>query len=400
MGKGSGKRRPDEYTHAFKVLCPEELVALLMGKGGLVKDALQEETGAKLMVSQRDEYFPGTQLRILTVLHDDSDGICGVLSRMVDNVVECTKSHRPSATPAVTGEQDFVGKDAGTYVFRVAVSPRMARNIIGPKGTKVAQMREECQAEIGIAKEISLDHQRLKVVASPEGIMRALQLINVTIQEEASSASFKDWVLTDFPRTGDSEARGRQRQGVASEPPERERSPRRNQSQRDSRESGYQHDPRQADIDVALGIIDNAFQGFPEGTLDEEHVITCDLPVQNVSAMIGKKGAFVKEVRKITRTQIHFEEASSAPGSAETQTMTIQGKIPDTYRAHVMMMQKYVEVEEAQKREAEPQVQPEVEDLQRQLLELQQKLEAVKTQSTGAQSQGQSKGKGKRGKKR
>ena len=149
MVKGSGKRwsDPKDLPHAFKVLCPEELVACLMGSGGRVKDALQEETGARLVVSQRDEYFPGTRLRILSIFHQNADGIATVLSRILDRIVECAEQ-RPDASTGVAGEPDFKD-DRGEFVIRVAVSPAMARVKTSPGIGGNARVENEGQGVKG-----------------------------------------------------------------------------------------------------------------------------------------------------------------------------------------------------------------------------------------------------------
>lgn len=287
MGKGSGKRwaDPRDLPHAFKVLCPEELVSSLMGHGGRVKDQLQEETGARLVVSQRDEYFPGTHFRILTIFHEGSEGVFSALARIVDRVVECADRERTLAPTG--GEADFLGKDPNSFVFRVAVSPKMAGSIIGSRGAKVKQIREEAKAVISINSDIQLDHQQLKVMATPDGITTALRRINECVQEESGrdTSAFQQWAFATFPRGGD-----------AGPPPhwerepererERERSPRRQQRPPEG-------DPNKENIDGALGIIDRACMEFPPGTLDEEFVITCEMPKDKVSAMIGKHGVHI-----------------------------------------------------------------------------------------------------------
>ena len=87
------------------------------------------------------------------------------------------------------------------------------------------------------------------------------------------------------------------------------------------------------------------------GTLDEEYTITCEMPKDKVSAMIGKRGAHVKQVQGQTHTLIKFEEANEtlADGQPETQTLVIKGKILDTCRAHALMMQRYHEVDQEQR---------------------------------------------------
>merc|ERR1719443_388303 len=108
--------------------------------------------------------------------------------------------------------------------------------------------------------------------------------------------------------------------------------------------------------------------------------------------MIGIRGENVKQVRSATRTQIHFEEVQDK--GSPTQTLVITGKVLDAYRAHVMMMKRYHDCEEEQRRAAEAAAEPDVSDLKKQVEELQRMLEATQAKGSSKGS-GKSKGKGK-----
>eukprot|EP00913_Durusdinium_trenchii_P021666 g20358.t1 len=75
--------------------------------------------------------------------------------------------------------------------------------------------------------------------------------------------------------------------------------------------------------------------------VDLEYEVTCELPPEKVSAMIGPGGQIVRNVRQSTSTSIHFSEVSGA----REQTMHIKGPLLGVYRAHVMMMRRYHEHE-------------------------------------------------------
>lgn len=428
MGKGSGKRRAEvpDLPCAMKVLCPEELIGCLMGSGGCVKRAMEEETGAHLLVSQRDQHFPGTRLRILTILHESGDGVLSVLSRIIDKIVECGEKESMSQMPAA--EPDFLGKNPGQYVCRIAVHPKTATAIIGPKGQNVVQIREEAKSLVSIGPEPDArwwEHQTVKVIASSEGIYQSLQRINDYVQQEAGTPHFKEWVLSPCPASdpqdsgsGGHQAGGhvaptpkapaafsshhaRERPASSYEPerePERERSPRRNRG-----EEIYESPSMEDSINGALRIIDNTFNMFPPGAVDDTYIIECEMPRDKVGAMIGTKGEYVKEVIRSTNTQIKF--SSDKDRQSESQTMTIQGQIIDTYRAHAMMMKKYHEAARPEEQmEEDPPDAGNVAELQKKMAELQKQLEdAQRAQAApagnerrGKSSKGKGKGKGKK----
>jgi len=89
-------------------------------------------------------------------------------------------------------------------------------------------------------------------------------------------------------------------------------------------------------------MLASALSGMQPGAVDYEYEVTCELPPQKVSAMIGPGGQIVRNVRQTTGTHIHFDEV---PHGAREQTMRIKGPLLGVYRAHVMMMQRYHEHE-------------------------------------------------------
>lgn len=52
-------------THLFKLLCPQSITGLIIGRKGAIINQLNQNTGAKIRLSQNNEFFPGTSDRIL-----------------------------------------------------------------------------------------------------------------------------------------------------------------------------------------------------------------------------------------------------------------------------------------------------------------------------------------------
>lgn len=406
-GHGAGKQRyadVRDLPHAFKVLCPEELIGSLMGHHGAAKDQIQEETGARLVVSQRNEHFPGTRFRILIAYHENADGVVMALDRIIDRLVECGEREAQNAAPQ--GEPEFLGRETGEFVFRGAISPRMSGAIIGPKGARVQQMREQSNARVSIDKDVYQGHQMVKVIAQPDGIRAAVAMINECVQEEAGSEWFAQWALASSFVDGQEDGWGKGHEKGKGK--ERSRSPRRergghNDWGSDGRggyeqqgyggyeeQVGYSPGPdawntggppaHSEDDGWLLNSMATTIGEFPPNTLELEYSITCDLPVEKVSGLIGKSGANISEVRRITGTKIHFEEAE---GEEPQQTLLIQGPLLNVYRAHALMMRRYHEMDLKGTGE--------VSDLKNQLEALQRQLESVTPKGKG-----KGKGKGKK----
>jgi RNA-binding protein Nova len=49
----------------FKILCPQSITGLIIGRKGAIINQLNQSTGAKIRLSQNNEFYPGTTDRIL-----------------------------------------------------------------------------------------------------------------------------------------------------------------------------------------------------------------------------------------------------------------------------------------------------------------------------------------------
>lgn len=51
--------------YAFKLLCPQVITGLIIGRSGAFINQLNTSTGARIRLSQNNEFFPGTNDRVL-----------------------------------------------------------------------------------------------------------------------------------------------------------------------------------------------------------------------------------------------------------------------------------------------------------------------------------------------
>lgn len=394
-GKGGAGR------HVFKVLCPEALVSSVIGPRGTTKEELQAETGCKLIVSNRDDFYPGTRLRMLVIYCDNPSGIVSALERIVQNIGHCAEKEQLDPHAVRGNESDFLGKEPGECVLRAAIPTKASGAIIGSKGANIQAIREEFNARVFIDRGIEQGHQVLRLVATLENMRMVALRINDCVQEECQTDAFREWAaLRSFSGVsgggyhekggGHHEKGGGYDSGKGAEHQHWGKGGGRQESRGGGRPRSRSRGRRDSAGSQRMGAMQAlaaAIADFPEGGLDEEQHVTCDLPRDKVSALIGKSGEHVRSVRKDTNTNIHFDEAKGS----ETQTMTIKGRLMDVYRAHALMMRKYHESDA--ERQAEAVTSAHVSDLQAQLADLQKQLTAV-AKGTG---KGSGKSSGKKG---
>lgn len=404
-GDGYGGYGKGSRLFALKVLCPNELIARMLGKGGNRKDQIQDETGCKIIISGRADYFPGTRFRVLVILGETPDGMLGVLDHLIPDITDCAKKEQQ---PSGNAEANFRGPEAGHCIIRCVVTKQMSSAIIGPKGNNARAIREESSCKVAIDTNVTSGHQQVKLIGEPRNLTLALAMVNRHIQDQFGTPGYTEWsTIKGFDRAGNpvhcspgelstSWIKGDRGDQWSEWEEERERTPRRPPMPAapppgparcaaiPPPESLTSHKAQKGDLDSALlGTLGEVARGFPPGALDEEYTITCELPSDKVGLLIGKRGEDVQRIRKASGTYVHFDPAQDG---MDGQTLIIRGPMLKVYRAHALLMRRYHETQHEEVAEPGPPpnfepnpVDPHlVQDLEEQLAELKRQVEAAK----------------------
>lgn len=175
--------------YCFKMLCPEELVSSVMGHGGRRKDAIQDDTGARLSFSGRQEYYPNTRLRVLCILHDELEPLASAISMVLERLAESAQKEEASGVK----EGDFLTKEPGKYLCRLAIMPKMVTVLIGPRGVNVKTLSAQFHSKISVETDIFSNHQLVKVTATPEDMKGACHSILSIVTDHAGNDDFRSW---------------------------------------------------------------------------------------------------------------------------------------------------------------------------------------------------------------
>lgn len=186
------KRQMRRSRCCLKVLCPDSLVWNLMGPKGATKDALQTETGAKLIFSNKDDYYPGTRYRVLGIYADDERPVLGTLDRVMDRVVEKGGEEERSAGRGQPNP-DYLGKEPGEYMIRLAISKVTSGELIGRGGQRIKDLRADTGTKVFIENETVSGHQMVRVIGRHEQINKALRQIVDVSQTHGDVEEFHAW---------------------------------------------------------------------------------------------------------------------------------------------------------------------------------------------------------------
>jgi len=185
---GPKQGRSQRYGEfAFKVLCPEPMVAKLMGEKGAAVHQIEDQTSTHLQFSPRNDFYPDTRLRVLTILGSEPGFVFEALMAMVDQIISRGNDDRDNGR-----HDDFIDQK-GRIIFRCALSKAAAGAIIGSKGDRVRRLRESSGAHIDIEREVVDNHQLVTVCGSREQLTQVIEEFNGTVQSDAQEAWFQQW---------------------------------------------------------------------------------------------------------------------------------------------------------------------------------------------------------------
>mmetsp|Transcript_136591 Transcript_136591/g.323559 ORF Transcript_136591/g.323559 Transcript_136591/m.323559 type:complete len:497 (+) Transcript_136591:29-1519(+) len=378
----SGHSRPESglgniprTRHAFKVLVTDGLAAGLLGSHGSTKDEIQKETGARLVFSNRNDYFPDTRYRVLGIYSDDPGSILAVFNCILSQLIQHGDEERKTQ-PA--GQTELCGKEPGEYILRFVLTRRMQSQVVGAQGKNIKFIRQDSGAKVFVENESVLGHRAGKVIGTPQSIFAALRHINEFVQCESE---FEEEFYHGFSRVvnfGEAVQRGweppLEPKDLDKPPgPRRVAPPAANPAGKGSRASTLKALPKASQkvgqsLEGALKSIvpppppavilppakgrpletaengqareevdslANELESFPTGTVDMSYSVCCEVPALRVGALVGTGGEVIRQVEQASGAQIEIEKSSERSG--DFRTMTLVGTLVSVYLAHAMM---------------------------------------------------------------
>lgn len=187
--------RPDGHGHVLKVLCPEALTKVLLGPRGETKDAIQNDTHARLMFSNRGDYYPQTWLRVLALVAEDASSINKALEHVVAKLVESAEEERER--PAQQGSE-LLGRDPGEYVMRVCLTKRSTSAVIGTGGTNIKALRSSTGAKVYIENDTFVHHQMVRIIGTPESLLQCMVQVHEFVQQNDAEVDYGLLRLINF----------------------------------------------------------------------------------------------------------------------------------------------------------------------------------------------------------
>jgi len=202
-GRGSGppakrgRGPPVAGRFAFKVLCPDRLVAAVLGSSGQTVAKIQEHSGCHCNFSRRNEFFPDTNLRLLVISGPGPAEILTCLELLLDQVIGCADEEAKEMEASGTyGEEDGEFLDTtGDLRLCVALTPFAAG---GGHDGAVSRLQEDSGVRLYVDDMIHENHQLAVLAGTREQLLGGLECFNALVQEQVDDEEFVAWADIKF----------------------------------------------------------------------------------------------------------------------------------------------------------------------------------------------------------
>merc|ERR1719195_305684 len=158
-------------------MVPDNMVGLIIGRGGEQITRLQAERGCKIQKSQGSQGMPH---RLCTLT--GSPEAIGVARGLIDNII----ANEGSRGGPRGGGGGPMGGDFGGGGYEMMVPGNLVARIIGTGGEVIKALQEETGAKIVIIQDTKefADEKPLKITGSPDIVEFAKQRVDQIIAEE------------------------------------------------------------------------------------------------------------------------------------------------------------------------------------------------------------------------
>mmetsp|Transcript_38896 Transcript_38896/g.93007 ORF Transcript_38896/g.93007 Transcript_38896/m.93007 type:complete len:404 (+) Transcript_38896:31-1242(+) len=338
VGAFSGTRRRTgdqglpRAKFGLKALLPDAFASFLLRDRGSAKEQLQEESGARLVFSNKGDFFPDTLLRVLGVFSDTAEAVMMALDLILGKIGELAEDERSRPPPAGC---EMLGEE-GEFIFRLILPRDLTGLLIGNQGANIKQLRRESGAKIVFRDDTVAGHRFITLSGVPESLSEALRRITEYMHQESGSDEFQQYLrVINFNDAGAHEGSGGQWNSDG------------------QGKGGYRQPPAAVRMESkaftqapdGLHLLGEDLAMLPRGAAEMSYSVSCVLPAQLVPALIGKAGELVRSIQDRTGAKIDISR-DSIPGKDGLRKMECIGPLLSIYSAHTLMMQRLQEVEQ------------------------------------------------------
>eukprot|EP00929_Paragymnodinium_shiwhaense_P073897 TRINITY_DN37774_c0_g1_i1.p1 TRINITY_DN37774_c0_g1~~TRINITY_DN37774_c0_g1_i1.p1 ORF type:complete len:408 (+),score=123.67 TRINITY_DN37774_c0_g1_i1:139-1362(+) len=366
MGKGGGGGGgvPTKFGWiCLKVACPDELVKALMGPRGVIKTQIEKDTGCKLVFSQKDEYYPGTQLRVMGIYANEMDWILAAFNAVVQKTMECGKAERKGGGKGHK-ESLFLGKENGEYQIRLCLSRNLAGAVIGGGANNIKELRAASGCKVFIDNEACDGHRLARIIGVQASIADCMNRIAHGIVEETGTPEYAAWAdnLRLDPSKSDLGPKRPRQEGEGEDAPAAKRStsmwqpaapppPAQVPAEATGKTARPPPPPARAparpagDTDVRITELGDAIGAFQEGEEFLTYSVTFPVATCRLETLLQEE--FFSQVEDVSHAEVKLpeDEADNSGDAMVQRYVSVVGTILSIYYAHLLILKRVKELE-------------------------------------------------------
>jgi len=341
----------DGFTKPFlKILIPNHMGGKLIGKGGTNIQKLESMYKSSIQVSTNNEFYPGTEERIVTIAAD-IDSIIKFCDHLIGNVL--------------------VDKYSGNVDFKIAITNVAVGYIMGKGGSVIKAIQDESRAKIKIPKQdesIVHGERVLTISGATEQQIKACLRIVERMSEEPMKMS-----NCNIKYGGNNISNGISNFNLpilaATIPQQSRMYPVKSEVLRHPMEiasKAISYPPHCYGYTISnsclpgyseQSYLPNSYQAnhYPnshtlayieqKSHVKTTHSIEMDIPQQMVGAIVGKQGSTINEFTRNSGAKINFSRKDEfVPGTTD-RILTIKGNRREVQCAFSLVDQKIAEIE-------------------------------------------------------
>ena len=367
---GANNSNHNDRPSAIKLLVPISAAGALIGRGGSTISILQEQSGARIKLSQSNDYYPGTQDRIVLITGNASSVACGARlvaehlqnieqgsvnsdgqfgnstgsnkspeagnegsdSSIVDssNLVQATDSSksnkslngstssRMDATENNNNISSQVGK--GLTIIKLLVPKSAGGLLIGKGGQTNKQLSEESGARVKLAPKeesessaTSTEERIVTVIGAYESCQRALAMILQKMEEQPEFARYQN-LTTSYSRSQNLPLSIHPSYDIQAF------------TTQTFSENGRPFHPKGEMALSNIGIANSNIEGLMGlNSMIPSTVYTLHVPDRMVGAILGRSGVVLKDIQAQTGAKVTISKRGQYAAGTQDRIVTIQG---------------------------------------------------------------------------
>ena len=87
LGGSVGGGSSGAHSYLLKMLCPNTAIGSIIGRGGSVINELNQKTGARIRLSQNQDFFPLTNDRVISI-SGDLESLETAIAELITRIIE------------------------------------------------------------------------------------------------------------------------------------------------------------------------------------------------------------------------------------------------------------------------------------------------------------------------